>query len=198
MILVNIDIETTGRDPEKHQVLEIAIVIENTNPLLESFSTVEDLPSWVGRIRYDNIIGEPVALKMNADLIASMADPRAQMWASLDDACRDAVRFLSGHIPGVATAQRLGLQNGPLIASGKNVAGFDMRFMPDWFRKLFHYRTIDVGSVALGADQKWWAEAVPPSLNTLMGEKTQQHTALEDARDVVRVLRKVTKTYGYE
>ena len=77
----------------------------------------------------------------------------------------------------------------PWVVAGKNVAGFDLRFLPEVLTKELDYRSIDAGSVALGAKPEYWHQPRPPSLESLENENPHPHDALEDARSVVRVLR---------
>lgn len=62
MKYVSIDIETTGLNPEKCQVLQIGAVIEDTsNPL-----PFEELPKFNCIVEHDDYLGQPTALKMNS------------------------------------------------------------------------------------------------------------------------------------
>lgn len=68
MKYVSIDIETTGLDPEKHQILTIGAVIEDSNNTLP----IEDLPSIHIAILRKEIVGSPFAINMNRDIIESL------------------------------------------------------------------------------------------------------------------------------
>jgi oligoribonuclease (3'-5' exoribonuclease) len=199
MKIVPMDAETTGLDPENDQVLELAVIIEDTEA--PELPPVVDLPSWVGRVAYERVTGHPAALKMNAEIIAAMPEVLGYDLPAYDEKysskkfpegwyektgnlCYEAIEFIRRHID----AQKF-------TFAGKNVAGFDMRFMSPYFQSRAHHRVIDVGSVALGGENQWWREDVPPGLGDLTGEAVA-HTAIEDARDVVRILRRVTGNYG--
>ena len=69
MKYVSIDIETTGINREKCQVLSIGAVIEDTN----NPRPIEELPKFhaaiVGR---EGLYGEPFALNMNKSLIENI------------------------------------------------------------------------------------------------------------------------------
>ena len=82
-----------------------------------------------------------------------------------------------------------------IVLAGKNVAKFDYHFLPESLKNRFHHRMIDPGSRFID-----WSKDLPPSLDNLKkdliteGEIT--HDAVEDARDVVRVLRAGTYNYS--
>jgi oligoribonuclease (3'-5' exoribonuclease) len=197
MKIVPMDIETTGTDCDNDQVLEIALVIEDTGA--EELLPIEELPHWVGRIKYDRVVGHPAALVMNAGLLADLAraikggpTEGPEWYRSLQEACQDALDFLDeeyGHVVGDLTKPPT------FVAAGKNVAGFDMRFMPGFFQRRFAHRVIDAGSVALGGENHWWKKDRPPGLGDLIDHEVA-HDALTDARDVIRALRMTTGRYG--
>lgn len=70
MIYVSVDIETTGLNPEKCQILSIGAVVENTNNLLP----LEELPTFHCAILHNEIHGELFALNMNKDLMSKIVE----------------------------------------------------------------------------------------------------------------------------
>ena len=68
MKYVSIDIETTGLDPENHQILTIGAVIEDSNNPLP----MDELPSIHIAILRPQIVGSPFAINMNKDIIESI------------------------------------------------------------------------------------------------------------------------------
>lgn len=178
MKYVSIDLETTGLNPEIHQILQIGAVVEDTTAALVP---VDSLPAFSVRIQYDQLVGEPVALSMNCDLITSMGSA-----LPLNDAIEQFENFLVSNC------------GEKWIAAGKNFATFDLRFLSKIMdTSNFRHRVIDAASVALGSSPILWGKETPPSLGELIG-KSVKHDALEDAKDVVRVLRKYTNHYGRE
>jgi oligoribonuclease (3'-5' exoribonuclease) len=184
MKYIALDIETTGLDPRTSSVLQIACVAENSAPYRDA---VDDLPSlniYVDQPR--DIQGSLVALDMNRDLISRLVKKDIPEGATL---CRDEAEawervkdFLLDHCEGSKA-----------VIAGKNVAGFDMQFMPPDVKALCHHRTLD--PAALYVD--WQNDIVPPGLDKCLARcgivGGERHDALEDARDVIRVLR---RSYG--
>lgn len=175
MIYVSIDIETTSLIPRPDHVLQVAMIREDTE--LADITPVEDLPTFSCFVSHEEIKGQAYALQMNAWILKILAgvetekvprriipkdawEERAEIW--LSSYCGDS----------------------PVVAAGKNVAGFDMQFFTPEFRKRFAHRTIDVGSVFID-----WAKAKPLSLGDIIGHSIS-HDAVDDARDVIRALRK--------
>lgn len=200
-----LDTETTGLDHDGDQVLQIAIVIEDTKTATEY--AVQDLPTFEALIWHERLSGDPVALHMNREIIEVLAGvqwgegsakgyPQSvhfrgrnmSVYSSLDLACNDAIRFLRREYD-VGEAQRLS----SVVAAGKNVAMFDMPFLAKanggQFKRVFGYRVLDVGNVALGGNPARWEEAKPPGMRDLLDEDPS-HDALGDARDVVTLLRR--------
>ena len=68
MKYISIDIETTGLDPESCQILSIGAVIEDTLNQLP----FEELPTFHGVIKRENVSGSLFALNMNRDLIETI------------------------------------------------------------------------------------------------------------------------------
>lgn len=73
MRYVSIDIEGTGLDVEKDQVLQIGAVVDDTDWWFgEAHVPVEDLPTFNAYILYDRIEGQIGGLAMNAGILEKM------------------------------------------------------------------------------------------------------------------------------
>ena len=70
MKYVSIDIETSGLDHEKHKVLSIGAIIEDTEKKLP----YEECPKFNAVILQNEITGSPRALTMNKGLIAMIGE----------------------------------------------------------------------------------------------------------------------------
>jgi oligoribonuclease (3'-5' exoribonuclease) len=185
MRYVSIDIETTGLDPDVHQILELAMVIEDTEQYTRP---IDRLPHAVIRIQHDPIIAHPVALKMNAGLIQHIHEHGGLY--------KSHVRVA---VAGWLRKHNIGTDENPLVVAGKNVNGFDLRFIrrlpgPDW---PIHHRVLDPAMYFID----WTVDDVPPDMTACMTRAgytnySPTHRALDDARDVIRLIRQGTKLYG--
>lgn len=200
-----IDIETTGLDRDHDQILQIAIVLEDTGTAAER--KLADLPTFEALIWHPRIEGQPFALNMNREIIEALSGlkwkltageqypqeitfrgRRVMVYPSVNAACKDVIRFLRREY-GIDDADALP----HIVAAGKNAGTFDLPFLGkafNGFDDLFCHRVIDVGSVALGGNPDYWKGERPPGMRDLH-ESDPSHDAVDDARDVVLLLRKI-------
>lgn len=172
MKYLSLDVETTGLNPLTDQLLQVAMVVEDSDVDMP----VEELPYLNVLVRNERVQGNAYALGMNGAILRKISgqDPT-------DLTIVDAValphyleQWLAEQFP---QGQRINV-------AGKNAAGFDIRFMPELVSRRFRHRVIDPGSVFVD-----WEKPMLPSLGDLL-QDTVSHDALEDARDVIRVLRR--------
>lgn len=196
MRFLSIDLETTGLDPERDQILQIGVVIGD-------FVTpgVQALPSWECLIAHERIYGNPFAIAMNAGLIGKIArreqHPNDLFFPFLEAAYESLAGWLIGHGFEPGSDGRI-----QFVAAGKNVAGFDLPFLNSdendgaTWRSLFKpkHRVFDVGPLYFQH-----GDSAPPDLRTCLAragiDKEVDHTAVADALDVIRLLR---ARYGME
>lgn len=207
MKYVSIDIETTGIDSEKNQILEFAAIIEDTkNPKSyeESYKYRRIIVS-----SNDQYVFSAVAAKMNAKLMAIIADLKSGVTIQLTNNS-----FLSQNI---LTIEELfpdfrvwllakGFEKNnkdiiEIVAAGKNFASFDKRFLEqvgnnpltDNLLQLnglkFHYRSLDPSLKFID----WDNDSTPPSTDVCKKraglDGVVSHEALSDAWDVIQLLR---------
>lgn len=166
----SIDIETTGLDTAKAELLQVAIVFDDGNSeinKLPTFSTLVKLPT----IQY----GEPYALAMNHKIFDRIARGEGM---SLRAAITSIETFIATHSKGAK-----------LPAAGCNAAQFDLPilFRCGLDRKLLHHRVVDVSSMY--AKEVGGMEGLY-KINKLTGRGEVTHDALEDALDVVHAIRR--------
>lgn len=206
MKYVSIDIETTGTDPEKCQVLEVGAVVEDTQLLLP----VADLPRFECIVAHPEYTGSAFALNLNSRLIKTLSE----LEAIEDKGKREAFRLNNnilgpGQVAGefkkfidanyTTAADRNPSGSVTITVAGKNFSRFDWEFLvrlPNWTNHInFSRRVIDPG--ILFTD--WSGDHRLPGLGDCMKraglDKEVSHRAVEDAMDVVELLRVATKGY---
>jgi len=208
MKYVSIDIETTGLDRDKHQVLSIGAIIEDTELKL----SYEYIPKFYGIILRHEISGSPRALTMNKDIIEMIGtyiegsfETKGIMRQKYGNVFYDENEIIPG-LYGFLVENGLGIKdsNYPKITgitkpaiinvAGKNFGTFDKPFLMKlpWFQKLVTIRQRIIDPAILCVD--WKTDDMLPNLNECMKrsdvEHIVTHNALEDAWDVIQVLRK--------
>lgn len=200
MRYVSIDLETTGLDPTQDQVLQVALVIEDTS---KPEVPVEQLPYFECLVSYPEYRGSAFALALNAEILSALAaPPLAPPYVKEPvEGHRTTLRGREIQVFGSAfcamlpwwesealTFLELYLGTGKLNVAGKNAAGFDLRFLRQ-LHKRFRHRVIDPGSVFF--DDSLECLSFLDELKQRLGlVGAVSHDALDDARDVIRVLRK--------
>jgi hypothetical protein len=205
MKIVSIDIETTGLDHNTCQILQVGAVIEDTVKI----PALKDLPRFSCIVEHPIYTGQPFALNMNNWII--------KILASLETATKEQRIQIrqDNRIMGeglVANALWLfltanGIKPNPdsksdqvqITVAGKNFGTFDKPFLealPNWSSKIqVKQRIIDPAILYVN----WLEDENLPNLNECMkrggitGEVT--HDAVQDALDVIKVLRQVTNYY---
>ena len=212
MKYVSIDIETSGLDPEKNCILSIGAIIEDT----ENKLSFEDCPKFNAVILQREIVGSPRAITMNKDLIAMIGEylegtdeTRVTMDKNTDyqflekeDVVKKFYEFLwvngyNNDFPNqLLVTSRIDSNTKPITlnVAGKNFGTFDKLFLQQlpWWQKLIKVRQRVLDPAILMMD--WKNDTSLPNLTTckeragVSGIVT--HNALEDAWDVIEVLRK--------
>lgn len=184
MRYVSIDIETTGLDHNVCDVIEFGAVIANT---LDFDTPVEQLPSFHRYIHKSSFTGEPYALVMNAHIFQAMLNPENQ-----HKVCREGELFEQFSLWLLDQGFEAG-KGGKLTinVAGKNFASFDNRFLeylPNYESVRFRYRFLDPAMMFLSPE-----DSVVPNLKTCLERSGLDgiipHTAVEDARLVIEVIR---------
>jgi hypothetical protein len=213
MKFVSVDIETSGLDPIKHKVLSIGAIIEDTEKKLP----FEECPKFNAIILQNEITGSPRALTMNKEIISIIGDyiegddeTRQNFQTHSDytfyekeNVIKEFYLWLCKN--GLSQHARYELGRGDIRidgttkpitinVAGKNFATFDKLFLQElpWWQKLIKTRQRVLDPAILCVD--WKNDNSLPSLITCK-ERTGingvvTHNALEDAWDVIQILRK--------
>ncbi len=179
---ISIDIETTGLDPATCQILEVGAVIDDWK------TPVKELPTFHCYVDNGDLLhGSPYALSMHPKILRRIAT-KEEGYNYLEP------NSVAGWFLDWLMAHDINPDKHHITAAGKNFASFDRQFLkrlPDWeeFVRTQH-RSIDPGNL-------YWDPAVDerglPSMKTckeragIPGEIA--HTAVEDALDVVKLVR---------
>ena len=216
MKYVSIDIETSGLNHDMNHVLSIGAIIEDTNSKLP----YEELPKFNAIVLQNNIQGSPRAITMNKEIISLMGEylegtdevrgilnsNSGYNFYEEDDIVKEFYKFLwsngystlyspSTHINGKLTPIIDGKTKPiTLNVAGKNFGTFDKLFLQElpWWQKLIKTRQRVLDPAILCVD--WSNDTSLPSLTTckerMNVEGIVTHNALEDAWDVIEILRK--------
>lgn len=165
--LIWLDMEMTGLDPDTDRIIELAIVITDTN-----LNTVAQAPVWVVH-QHDDVMNKMDAWNQKTHGGSGLIERVKASSLSEADVERLALDFLRTHI-GVAKSPMCG-----------NSIGQDRRFMVRYMpllEKHFHYRNLDVSTL------KELARRWNPKVYDGFKKKTL-HTALADVQESIDELR---------
>ena len=186
MKYVSIDIETTGLNPETCQILSFGAIIEDTNNPLP----FEEIPKFYKVFNHKFIQGEPFALNMNSSLIKEIKEGVSENLSGIDSLSYQFWDFLyaEGFEP-EGEGRKISLK-----VAGKNFQGFDMKFLDkvNKFNMYFkvHQRVLDPASLFVDfKNDEWLPNLFQCKERADMNILEVSHNALEDAWDVIQVLR---------
>ena len=198
MIYCSIDIETSGVDLQNDQILEVGAVIEDTEKQL----SFDEIPKFNAIINHKRLTGSVFGLNMNVRIIEILKNiPRnSETFEKLDYIRKHNIvdletlglsfyTFLSSN--GIKETEHRDVK---IIVAGKNFGSFDKNFLekiPSFTKYIkFGHRSIDPANFYIDFS----SDTEIPSLDECMKRAeirdTATHVALQDAWDVVRVLRK--------
>lgn len=186
MRYISLDLETTGSNPRRHQILELAAVVEDTKKLLP----LPELPAFRRVVCHPEYVGTAGALALNAGLLQELArkESNAELCAP-DELLPQLREFL--------LAQGFRPDKKDCVAvtmAGKNIASFDLSFL----RELFGYGTLVRAEPAMldpaAFYLNWHKDTRLPTMQICKAragfeDTTVAHQALADALDVVQLLR---------
>lgn len=179
MKYLSLDVETTCLQPSPDHILQFSCVVEDTEL---AGIPVEDLPHFTCFVKQPRIVGEAYALAMNGwilDFISGRVKNPPYPILSPAEWVVEAQEFILRHF---------GVQK--VTVAGKNVAGFDIPFLPQELRKSFRHKVLDPGTLFV----EWKTDDQVPNFEQCKQRAGTAgpvaHDAREDAMDVIRLLRK--------
>jgi oligoribonuclease len=167
-MLVWMDLEMTGLEPERHVIVEIATLVTD-----DDLQIVAEGPDLV-------IHQPPEALKEMDDVVRSMHQKSGLLAAieestvTLEAAGTATLAFIKEHVPDRRTVPLAG-----------NSIGTDRRFLAAHLPEIedhLHYRSVDVSTVKELA-RRWYPDALAKA-----PDKSGGHRALDDIRESVAEL----------
>ncbi|MGD1012889.1 MAG: oligoribonuclease [Acidimicrobiales bacterium] len=167
-MLVWMDLEMTGLEPQRHVIVEIATVVTD-----DQLNIVAEGPDLV-------IHATPEQLEQMGDYVTEMharsglLDAVRASTVSVADAEAQTLEFLKSHID----------EEGSVPLCGNSI-GTDRRFLQEYMPNLesfFHYRNVDVSTI------KELARRWNPEVLESLGDKETNHRALDDIRESIAEL----------
>ena len=221
MIYISVDVETTGLEKDRYQILSIGAILEDTTKKLG----FEEIPKFHAAILHNEITGSPFAINMNSKIIEAVAQYQnaedqdekndivhmtGMQFYQEDQVVEGFYRWLFDNglvdFDPLLADQMVKIENGksyPALTSkmkpvtinvaGKNFASFDKHFLerlPRWKQVIrVRQRIIDPSVIFTS----WNEDKSMPSLYECKQrakiEGIVTHDALEDAWDVIQLLR---------
>lgn len=203
MKYLSIDIETTGTDSQKHQILEFAAILEDTEKRL----TFEEIPKFRCLIDWNEITSTPIAIAMNKRIFTILGnnDLREDYETAKDYGNINLESYILNEITNTYYTANLFkdwlnnhckelLHNSNITVAGKNFSSFDLQFLKNSkhfkdITTMFSRRTIDPAHYFIDFTK----DAVPPSLDICLDRaelnNEYPHDALYDAWAVIELLR---------
>lgn len=197
MVYISIDLETTGLDWDNNQVIEFGAVLEDTNNILP----LDQLPTYHAYIKHPggNLFGNIFALNLNAGIIEKLKNERDYKdeynYVKVDALADDFLSWLK--VQGLEIKEKTWNDKATfsctINVAGKNFNGFDRHFLDriPGFSDKIRMRTRVIDPAVLHVD--WHNDDTLPSLDGCLQsagvEGYVTHLAVDDAMDVIKVLR---------
>lgn len=184
MKYVSIDIETLGLNPHTCDVIEFGAVIDDFKTPIEKLPTFHCYLTKPGNIYK----GEVYAMYMHSKTgIFERIAKREEGFYYIPDDLLDGL-----FADWLYCEEEAFKEDEKIVVAGKNFSAFDLPFLKMLgfgTKTRLHHRTLDPGSM-------WFdplTDETPPGLEECLKragiEKTVEHTAVEDAIDVIKCIR---------
>jgi DNA polymerase III epsilon subunit-like protein len=183
MKYVSIDLETSGLNPERHNVIQIACIIEDTTVQ----APIEELPTLNLFVKHKEYVGQDFALGLNGwimDILSERAPlPEGAQIIDSKDVNHIVRRFFHEQNAKVGDT---------VFAAGKCFNSFDRPFLQNQHNLKFHRRVLDPMMLyCRPEDEK------PPGMGDcceragIIVDESKLHDAVYDAQLVIALIRKV-------
>lgn len=167
-MLVWMDLEMTGLDPDRDVIVEIATIVTD-----DDLNVVAEGPELVVHQPPSALVGmDKVVVDMHTS--SGLLDQIAASTVSLEEAGAATLAFIKAHVPEPRTVPLCG-----------NSIGTDRRFLARYLPDIenhLHYRSVDVSTIKELA-RRWY-----PRVLTAQPRKATAHRALDDIRESISEL----------
>lgn len=173
-MLVWMDLEMTGLDPDQHVIVEIATIVTD-----DDLEIVAEGPDLVVHQPAEALaLMEPVVVEMHTS--SGLLPAIEASTITLAEAGRQTLDFIRTHVPEARTVPLCG-----------NSIGTDRRFLAKYLPEIedhLHYRSVDVSTIKELA-RRWYPGAVNGG-----PKKAAAHRALDDIMESIQELRYYRET----
>ena len=185
---ISVDVETTGRDPKRHQIIEFGAVLDDWNDP----KPISKLPRFQAFIRHPTYNCEAYAAWLNQDIMGKLGGAldleEGEQICTPGEAFSRFYDFLleHGYKPTKSELIRF-------VPAGKNFHSFDGAFlieMPEWTSRFRTFRRcLDPGILFLDVNN----DDEPPDTETCLQRagivEDVSHRAVDDAIQIIKMLR---------
>jgi hypothetical protein len=178
---VSIDLETSGLYPS--QILQFSAIFEDPSKQL----SFDEIPKFNRYIKYSQYKGSAFALSLNSWILKILNENKNLDIIKIDDLEDEFYNWIIQFIQPENNSSKVYIN-----AAGKNFASFDLNFIKDAFvkRKVrIRHRVLDPSILYIQEDDN----QLPGSDELLKRagiNKSTTHNAIQDAWDVITLLRK--------
>lgn len=183
MRYVSIDIETTGLNPERDQILEFGAVIGDT----EKEYNINNAIKFHKIILHRRIVGDVFAINMNREIIQEIKE--AYDKSELNRAfC--SIQYLEENFIEWLVKNDFDIKE-KINVAGKNFVGFDQKFLEPYFKNIkFSQRVLDPAVLYFDKEEDYRLPDLQTCKQRAGLNGNVSHRALGDALDVVLLLQK--------
>jgi len=195
MKYLSIDIETSGLDIDKCDIIQFAAVIDD----LDNPQPLKELPKLNVYFLKNFYRGEPIALSMHSKIFEKIANAKKNEieYDEVEEAYYIEIKYLTSLLRNFLTKNGISedYQTGSIVVNvaGKNVSGFDIPFLnakiKDWDHIYFRTRTMDPAILYFDPQKDKEMPNMATCMNRARIEGKVSHTALEDALTVIELIR---------
>lgn len=185
MRYISIDVETTGLDPIKNQLLEVGAVLEDT--MVDC--PIDELSTFRALIPHDSYFINSYCMRLHVELFKELDDAAEKLGSSNLWCVNDSLYYCKPEMLEDCFQAWLASDD-KITAAGKNFYGFDHKFITPWLPNIkFRHRALDPVMYYIRKEDE-----EPPNLATCCQragiELKNHHTAVGDAKTVIELIRK--------